>query len=505
MLQVEGAVAEAFDVVVIGGGNAALCAALAASEVGARALVLERAPEAESGGNSRYTSGSMRFAFDTIDDLKNVMRDVSREELEKHDFGSYTADEFFDDMFRVTAYRTNPELCERLVRNSYPTIKWLADKGIRFFPRFTHAFKVGDRLKFSGSSVCEAWGGGAGLIEREAQIAVDSGVAIRYDARAIELLEHDGAVTGVRVRSAGIVTDVSAGAVVLACGGFEANAEWRARYLGPGWDLVKVRGTRFNTGDGLRMALEMGAMPYGHWSGCHAVSGDANAPDPGDVTIGDVFQRHSYPLGLMINADGRRFVDEGADIRHYTYAKYGRALMTQPNQFAWQVFDAKVVPLLRDEYRLRRATKVTAQTIEELAAKLEGVNAEGFLAEIKRYNAAVKADVPFNPAVKDGRGTEGLDLPKSNWANTLDQSPFEAYQISCGITFTFGGIRIDPQTAQVVDVAVAPIPGLYAAGEIVGGIFYFNYPGGTGLTSGSVFGRIAGAAAARAALGRAAP
>ncbi len=135
---------------------------MAANEVGARVLVLERAPEAESGGNSRYTSGSMRFAFNTIDDLKDIMLDVSREELEKHDFGSYTADEFFDDMFRVTAYRTDPDLCEHLVRNSYPTVKWLAGKGIRYFPRFTHAFKVGERFKFSGSSVSEAWGGRRG-------------------------------------------------------------------------------------------------------------------------------------------------------------------------------------------------------------------------------------------------------------------------------------------------------------------------------------------------------
>jgi len=200
----------------------------------------------------------------------------------------------------------------------------------------------------------------------------------------------------------------------------------------------------------------------------------------------------------MVNATGRRFVDEGADFRNYTYAKYGRAVLDQPQQFAWQVFDAKVLDLLRDEYRIRQMTKVSAQTIEELAAKLDGVDPKAFVHEVKAYNAAVQTDVPFNPAEKDGRGTVGLDIPKSNWAQTLDEPPFEAYQITCGITFTFGGLRIDPQTAQVLDSDMAPIPGLYAAGELVGGLFYFNYPGGTGLMSGSVFGRMAGGSAADA-------
>jgi tricarballylate dehydrogenase len=161
------------------------------------------------------------------------------------------------------------------------------------------------------------------------------------------------------------------------------------------------------------------------------------------------------------------------------------------------VFDGKIVPMLRDEYRIKRVTKQSANTIEELANKLEGVDPQGFIDEIKKYNAAVKKDVPFNPNVKDGRGTVGLPINKSNWANTIDEPPFEAYQVGCGISFTFGGVRIDPDTGQVIDSDMNPIPGLYAAGELVGGIFYFNYPGGSGLMSGTVFGRIAGFGAAR--------
>jgi tricarballylate dehydrogenase len=173
-------------------------------------------------------------------------------------------------------------------------------------------------------------------------------------------------------------------------------------------------------------------------------------------------------------------------------------ILAQPGQFAWQVFDRKVLHLLRDEYRIRQVTKVSASTLEELAGKLDDVNAAAALDEMRRYNAAVRQDVAFNPNVKDGRCTTGLAVNKSNWANTLDEPPFEAYAVTCGITFTFGGLRIDT-SARVISTDGEPIPGLYAAGELVGGIFYFNYPGGSGLTNGAVFGRIAGASAAQAA------
>ncbi len=266
--------------------------------------------------------------------------------------------------------------------------------------------------------------------------------------------------------------------------------------MGPGWELAKVRGTRFNTGDAIRMALDIGAAPVGNWSGCHAVAWERNAPEFGDLAIGDQFQKHSYPWGIYINAEGKRFVDEGADFRNYTYAKYGRVILNQPGQFAWQIFDAKVKGQLRDEYRIKQVTKVTANTLEELVKKLDDVNADAALKEIKAYNAAVRTDIAFNPNVKDGRCTTGLAVNKSNWANTLDTPPFEAYAVTCGITFSFGGLRINTD-ARVISTDGEAIPGLYAAGELVGGIFYFNYPGGSGLTNGAVFGKIAGASAAR--------
>ncbi|HWG04657.1 MAG TPA: FAD-dependent tricarballylate dehydrogenase TcuA [Beijerinckiaceae bacterium] len=489
-----------WDVILVGGGNAAFCAALAAAERDLKILVLERAPEEESGGNSRFTSGAFRIVYNGVEDLRRLMPDITDDEVAISDFGTYTSDQFFDDMFRVTRFRTQGDLCERLVTKSYETALWLREKGMRFQPIWgRQAYKIDGKFKFWGGLTVESWGGGPGLVEQHTNMAKKRGVEIRYGARALSLIYDGHAVTGVRVKQNGAIYDVHAKAVVLASGGFESNPEWRTRYLGPGWELAKVRGTRFNSGDGIRMAMDIGASSFGNWSGCHAVGWDYNAPEFGDLSVGDNFQKYSYPLAIMVNATGRRFVDEGADFRNYTYAKYGRAILNQPDQFAWQIFDKKIIPMLRDEYRIKRVTKVTANTIEELAAKLEGVDPKGFLDEIKRYNAAVRKDVPFNPNIKDGRATTGLEIDKTNWANTIEEPPFEAYQVTCGITFTFGGLRIVPETGQVIDVDMDPIPGLYAAGELVGGLFYFNYPGGSGLTSGSVFGRTAGDAAGDAA------
>ena len=490
--------ADAYDVVVVGGGNAAFCAALAAREGGARVLMLERAPEAESGGNSRFTAGAIRFAYGGVEDLRAVMPDLSEQEIAGTDFGTYSEDQFFDDMFRVTKYRADPDLVEILVRRSFATMRWLRGLGIRFVPIYgRQAFKVDGRFKFWGGLTVESFGGGPGLIDAHTRIARSRGIEIRYESAARRLLYDGSRVRGVEARLPDGPAEIRAPAVVLACGGFEANAEMRVRYLGPGWELAKVRGTRFNTGDGIRMALDIGASPAGNWSGCHAVGWDRNAPEFGDLSVGDGFQKHSYPFGIMVNARGRRFVDEGADFRNYTYAKYGRVILEQPEQFAWQVFDRKVLHLLRDEYRLRRVTKVAAATLDELAGKLEGVDPAAFLETVAAYNAAVQTGTPFNPNVKDGRGTVGLAVPKSNWANPIDTPPFEAYQVTCGITFTFGGLRID-SSGQVLDGDLRPIPGLFAAGELVGGLFYFNYPGGTGLMSGAVFGRLAGGSAAAA-------
>ena len=485
-----------FDVIVVGAGNAAFCAALSAQENGAKVLMLECAPEAGSGGNSRFTAGAIRFAYKGVDDLREIMPDLSASEIAMTDFGAYTEDDFFDDMFRVTQYRTDPALCELLVKRSFETMKWLRDKGVRFAPIYgRQAFKVDGKFKFWGGLTVEAVGGGPGLVDSMTDIARTKGVEIWYQSRGLQLLVDEGAISGVRVNKQGKLIDITSRAVVIASGGFQASAEKRTRYLGPSWDLAKVRGTPFNTGGGIDMAMHIGASSAGNWSGCHAVGWDRNAPEFGDLAVGDGFQKHSYPFGIMVNANGQRFVDEGADFRNYTYAKYGRVILNQPGNFAWQIFDSKVTHLLRDEYRIRQTTKVKADTLEELSTLLEGVEPQGFLAEIAQYNASVQTDITFNPNIKDGRQAVGLEFPKSNWANTIDEGPFEAYAVTCGITFTFGGLRINTDAA-VQNIDQTSIDGLFAAGEAVGGIFYHNYPGGAGLINGAVFGKIAGTSAA---------
>ncbi len=488
-----------FDVIVVGKGNAALCAALAAHDQGARVAVLEAATEDESGGNTRFAGGVMRFAYDTVEDLTRVT-DISPEEIANTDFGTNTRGDFLDKIHQLTSYRTDPDLSEYLVNESLETMVWLRAKGVRFIPNWGRQSAVVDgKRTFFGNMPIEVSGGGAGLVQFLDKAVLKAGIKVMYETRAISLIYDGATVSGVRVRQKGKAFDMTAKSVVLACGGFEANPEMRARYLGPGWELAKVRGTRFNVGDGIQMALNIGAAPYGNWSGCHATGWDRYAPEYGDVNVGDQFQKHSYIFGLLINADGKRFVDEGLDFHSFTYAKYGGEVLKQPGQFAWQVFDAKVTKLLRSEYRIKFVTKASANTLEELAPKLEGVNAAEFLKTARDYNAAVKKDVPFNHVIKDGKATVGLSPEKSNWAQTLDTPPYDAYATTCGITFTFGGLRIAKDSGQVLDTNHLPIPGLYCAGEMVGGLFYFNYPSGTGLVSGAVFGKLAGTAAGQAA------
>lgn len=490
-----------FDVLVVGGGNAALCAALSAREAGASVLMIERAPFEKRGGNSAFTGGGMRMVHHGAADIKRIVPDLTDDEIARTDFGEYTAENYLDDLGRLTQYYIDPDLAEIIVNNSTDTVHWLMQRGVRFVPNYgRQAYKHEGRFRFFGGVVIYANGGGAGLVEQEYKAAEKHGIKIEYGTRAVSLIRGERGIEGVRVSVGNVERDIRAKAVVLACGGFEANREWRTRYLGPGWDMAKVRGTRYNTGDGIKMALDAGAQSYGQWSGCHAVAWERYANDFGDVdNQHSAGYRHSYPFGLMVNADGERFVDEGADFRNYTYAKYGRAVLAQPGSFAWQVFDKQVAHLLRDEYKMRGATKVTGNTLEELVTKMQDVNPKGFLETIEAYNAAIKKDVAFDPNIRDGRGTTGLKVNKTNWANTLEVGPFEAYSVGCGITFTFGGLKINT-TGEVLDIEDAPLPGLYAAGELVGGLFYFNYPGSTGLMAGSVFGRLSGREAAQFAL-----
>jgi tricarballylate dehydrogenase len=485
-----------YDVVIVGAGNAALSAAMAARENGASVLVLEKASEEEKGGNSYFTAGGFRFCHTGIDDVAaDVLTDLSPAERARIVLPVHDRNVFYDALMKVTRHQSNEDMAWQLIDGSRPAMVWLRGHGIRFIPMFgRQSFLIDGQHHFYGGVNIESVGGGAGLVEAELKRVGQLGCEIRYATGATRLIQdRQRRVTGVEVRGPDGYAQISAKAVVLACGGFESNPEMRVRYLGPGWDLARVRGTRHNMGDGIRMALEIGAVPYGNWSGCHSVGWDISAPPFGDRVILDNFQKHSYPWGIMVNVDGQRFVDEGEDLRNLTYVKFGRAIMSQPHRTAIQIFDNKTIPLLRDEYRIREVTKVRADTIAELAAGLE-VDPAALVATVDGFNAACKPG-NFNPSILDGVTTQGLSPNKTNWALPINEPPFEAYVTTTGVTFTFGGLKIDARGA-VIDTSDRTIPGLYAAGELVGGLFVENYPGGSGLMAGTVYGKLAGESAA---------
>ena len=488
-----------YDVVVVGAGNAALTAALAAASEGAKVAILEKAPEHLRGGNSYFTGGLFRFAYNGIEDISELLPAITSDEKENIDVGSYKESEFYSDVMRVTEGLSDPSLLQTLTSKSFPTMLWMKDQGVPWILAYgRQAFEHEGKQRFWGGLIVEAVGGGKGLSDRLFELVERNEIEVFYQTSGTKLSVNDsGSVDGITVKSESGYVDISCKSVVLACGGFEANSEMRTRYLGPGWELAKVRGTQYNTGDGINMALDIGAQSHGHWSGCHAVAWDLNAPAHGDRNVADLFQKHSYPFGLIVNVDGKRFVDEGADLRNYTYAKYGREILKQPQRVAFQLFDQKTKHLLRDEYFIPQMTMVEANTIEELAIGLD-INPEELQKTIETYNESVQ-EGDFNPTALDGKHTKGIFPPKSNWAQEMDSPPYLGYAVTCGITFTFGGLKIDSNT-QVQDNSDMPIPGLFAAGELTGGLFYNNYPGGSGLMSGAVFGKIAGENAAKSAL-----
>ena len=485
-----------WDVVVVGAGNAALSAAISARESGAKVLVLEKAPEEEKGGNSYFTAGGFRFAHEGLDDVaQDILDDLSNAERMQIDLPAHDRQHFYEQLMKVTHHQSDEEMAWILIDDSRPTMSWLRRNGVRFVPMFgRQSYLVDGKHRFYGGVNIEAVGGGAGLVQFLLARCAKLEIPIRYSTGASRLLQdRQCRITGLEVRGPDGYESLDAKAVVLACGGFEANPEWRVRYLGPGWDLCRVRGTRHNTGDGIRMALEIGALPFGNWSGCHSVGWDISAPPFGDREVLDNFQKHSYPLGIMVNIDGERFVDEGEDYRNLTYVRFGRAIMGQPRRTAVQIFDQKTVSMLRDEYRIRQVTKAESATIEGLAEALE-IDPAGLARTVAAYNAACRPG-DYNPAVLDGVATVGLSPRKSNWALPIDSPPYVGFVTTTGITFTFGGLRINA-SCEVQDLAYRSIPGLYAAGELVGGLFYENYPGGSGLMAGAVFGRRAGVSAA---------
>lgn len=493
---------ENFDVIVVGSGNAALCAGISALENGAKVLIVEKATIEEMGGNSRYTAGAMRFAYDSFEDLKPLLLNPNDERLENCEFGSYNKQKFLADLEHFNEGEPVTELQQFLVDESLAAVHWLASHNVKFEPSYARQsfMKDGKRIFWGGIAV-DTEGEGDGMVQLELKEYHRLGGQIYYDCPAEEIIQKDGKIVGLKCIKQGTEVIIPCKTVVLGCGGFEANKELRVKYLGEKWANAKVRGTRHNMGKGLEIATQVGAALNGFFGGCHAVPMDRYMPEYGNLDIPHVerkqYRKISYLYGVMLNENGERFVDEGFDMRNYTYAQFGKAVLEQPNHVAWQFFDAKVADYLYAEYRVHHASFIEADTLEELVNKLEGINKEQALKTLNAYNAAALAskNVPFDPTVKDGKKTEGLSLAKSNWANILDTPPYKAYAVTSGITFTYGGVKVNKR-GEVLDTEGVPVAGLFACGEMVGGVFFHGYPGGSGLTSGTVFGRYAGQSAA---------
>ncbi len=480
------------DVVVVGGGNAGFAAAHAAAERGRRVVILERGTSDVAGGNSYFTAGATRIAHEGLSDLVDFVEPDPRHA--RTVIAPYSRDEYVADLVRVTGGRNDPALTAVLVDEAQPTVRWLHGFGMRYRLLYERqAYEAADgRLVFFGGLHVGNVGGGVGLIADHTAIAQRLGVDVRYATRATDLVIDGHRVVGVRATAPDGPVEVAASSVVLAAGGFEADPELRRRHLGPGWERARVRGTPLNTGDMIAAATRIGAATSGDWAGAHSVQWDAHhSGDAGDRELTNRLTRQSYPLGILVNADGEGFVDEGADFRNYTYARYGRAVLEQPGAVAFQLFDATTRPLLRtEEYEMPGVSVATADTIEELARRI-GISPARLAATVAAFNASIDIAVPFDPTIKDGRRA-ALALPKSNWAVPLDKPPFYAFAVTCGITFTFGGLRGDID-GRALDNAGSPIEGLFVCGEMLGGLFWGNYPGGSGLAAGMVFGRRAGA------------
>jgi tricarballylate dehydrogenase len=480
-----------YDVIVVGAGNAGLCAALAAQQINSKVLLIDKCPKVRRGGNTRFSGGGFRFTYKNIDDIRPLLPELSDEEAAKFDMPPYTSSAYYEDVMKVTEYAADKKLTAILVDESYPTVRWLKDLNLKWSlsNRSGHAVKTGEKIRFPAGRVISVKDEGHGFVEMLFNTVENKSIDIMYETKALGLLfDKKQTIKGIRIQTNEGLEELECGAVVLASGGFEANAEMRAKYLGQGWEMVKVRGSRYNTGETLNFALGLGAQPAGQWSGCHAVLLNANAPDVEAIHE----QTYSYPYGIMVDINGRRFVDEGEDFYNHTYGKLGREVLRLPWKTAFQIFDSKVTHLLRSEYK--RESSISADSIGSLGKKLPGFHWENFVKTVNEFNEAVQ-DGPFDPSKKDGKCTKNIGLAKSNWAQRLDSPPYYAYPVTCGITFTFGGIKITEQ-AEVCDTEDKIIRGLFAAGEITGGSFYQNYPGGSALMKGAVFGKIAGLSAA---------
>ncbi|HYM18612.1 MAG TPA: FAD-dependent tricarballylate dehydrogenase TcuA [Micropepsaceae bacterium] len=483
---------ERADVIVIGGGSAAFEAAVAAKDAGAENVVmLEKAPEGEYGGNARYSGTGFRFWHRGAEEIRELVEDGDFDGIE---IAPYTKDDFASDLARMTQKRMDPVLSAMLVEQSNAAVHWMKDVGIRWELLKEHA-KVGNKRYFERGIAVHVAGGGPGQLEQWRRIAERRGIELRFSSAVSAIHGNMHAIEGVRVSTHGGDYDLEAPALIVCAGGFQASAEMRARYLSGHADLVKVRGSKHDTGEILSALVALGAATAGEWQSGHMSPIDAKAPDfetPQHADgRGNTMSRYDYGFGITVNALGLRFFDEGEAQHSYTYAKTGRAILSEPGAVAWQIYDQ--TGIRQHRYPHHKATFEEAGDIEELARRA-GLEPRVLVHTVNEFNAAC-GDEPFNPTMPDGKKTRGLAIPKSNWAVPIVTPPFRAYPVTCGITFTFGGVKVN-SNAQVLNTLHEPIKGLYASGDILG-LFFHNYPAFTGQTRNAVFSRLAGEYAAK--------
>jgi tricarballylate dehydrogenase len=454
-----------FDVLVIGGGNAALCAAISARRAGASVLVLEGAPKFYRGGNTRHTR-NMRCAHDAATEILT---------------GPYTEDEFWEDLKRVTGGQTDEELARLMIHDSKDMLNWIVEQGVRWQPSLGGTLSLGRTNSFF-------LGGGRAMLNALYLTAEQLGVEVLYDAEVIDLEIEHGMFLSATLKQGEGTAKVRAAALVAAAGGFEANIEWLKQYWGEPADNFLIRGTPYNRGSVLKMLLDRGVQQIGDPTQCHAVAIDARAPkfDGGIITRHD-----SVVFGIVVNRHAARFYDEGEDIWPKRYAIWGRLVAAQPDQIAYIIFDASS----RNSFMPTLFPPIESDTVAGLATRLE-LDPAALEATIAGFNAAVRPGT-FDHTILDDCRTEGLSPPKTHWARKIETPPYYAYPVRPGITFTYLGTRVNKE-ARMLMADGKPSANMFAAGEIMAGnVLGKGYAAGIGMTIGSVFGRIAGREAAK--------
>ncbi|MFB6299672.1 MAG: FAD-dependent tricarballylate dehydrogenase TcuA [Halobacteriales archaeon] len=457
---------DGYEIVIVGCGVAGLTAGLAAAEAGASVAVLEKSPKKHRGGHTRFTE-SFRIPTADIDLDKDVTFNVE----------DYSASDFYSDIMSVTNYRADPELADVVTNEAAEMFEWLTARGIEWEYQAPHP----------GYTAGRVWLEGERFVDEMVELLEAEGVEFFYKTEARGIVRNDqGLVDGVETRVEGRRTIFEADAVILAAGDYGSSKEKRTRYYGPGYGNMTVRGSRYNTGEAVEAAMDIGAKSEGEWGDAHMAIIDTESPP----VEGGITRIDGYQYGLILNHDGERFVDEGQDSRAHTYAKFGREIFEQPYHEAFIIVDSTTVD---DVAHLGPGRPITGDSIEALVRRLDIEDVESAVETVEAYNAACDpgAKNRYDPEVLDGNEAIDIEPPKTNWALPLDEPPFTGYPVTGGMTFGFGGVAITPD-AEVLDTRDEIIPGFFAAGNSTGGLFYNNYPGGTGLTNAAVFGKVAG-------------